>query len=178
MTRAPGSAPPPSERGGAAPGDWFRSTRRIAEWGWGVTIALALLVGVILVVGYLRNDPGRNPAPTAYREAVCAAFDKLTLATEALTEANAGAHDTNVRSQGIGATNRHLVAASELLEDLPDWAPGEPFNELIASHIVGLADGAAALRSGQIDMERITELNAAGHRQLTDGSLGFTCPEV
>ena len=57
---------------------------RFAGWGWGFTIALVLFVGAIVLVGYLRDDPGRNPAPAGYATAVCAAVEELSEGTRAL----------------------------------------------------------------------------------------------
>ncbi|MGH2446852.1 MAG: hypothetical protein ACRDGD_12565 [Candidatus Limnocylindria bacterium] len=179
MTRAPGAAPPPSEREGQD-----RDERRrggiglfgLAGWGWGLTIGLFVFVGAILLVGYIRNDPGRNPAPAAYSEAVCAAWAELGMGVEALAE-GVESDDDAVRSRASERVEASVVEATHLLDELPAWAPGEPLNELLAEQIIGLANGATSLRSGggSEELERVRELDAIGRERLADDSYGFSC---
>ena len=175
------SAPrPPSERAkepGAHPGVGLF---RLAGWGWGFTIAIAVLVGAIVLFGYLREDPGRNPAPAAYRTAVCTAFDELSAATRSLqagVDANAiGA--SNGRATFAAEVEGHVAAADEALIDLPEWEPGRSLDELIGSQIITLTNGAAALAEGEAadqDLEIALEVDAIGREQLSDGHYGFDC---
>ena len=149
---------------------------RLAGWGWGFTIALAVLVGAVVLLGYLREDPGRNPAPAAYRTAVCAAVDELSAATRALergVEVNA-----SERPNVAADVERHVAAADEALTDLPEWEPGRSLDELIGSQIITLTNGAAILAEGEAadqDLEVALEVDAIGREQLTDGRYGFDC---
>jgi hypothetical protein len=178
--RADGKAPkPPSERATEPEASPGVGVFRLAGWGWGFTIALAVLVGAIVLVGYLREDPGRNPAPAAYRTAVCAAFDELSAATRELqggVEAAEGG--VNAGAASAAAVERHVAAADEALTDLPEWEPGRSLDELIGSQIITLTNGAAVLAEGNpadIDLEVALEVDAIGREQLTDGRYGFDC---
>lgn len=164
MRREPGAAPPPSERHRQKAGR--SSVLRLAGWGVGLSLALAILVAFVLLVGYFRNDPGRNPAPEAYRDGACAAFTELSAGVAALEERD----EENVR--------RRLEAANEAVSDLPSWAPGEPFDELLASQIITLTNGADALAADEepeLEIESARTLDDAGRRQLADGAYGFDC---
>lgn len=176
MGRAPGSAPPPSERGTAEAGDDRRAIGvfRLAGWGWGVTIALFLLVAAVVVVGYLRDDPGRNPAPAAYRTAVCAAASELAVGTTALADGVEGDDPATAAAD----VERHVAAALEALSDLPEWIPGRGLDELLGTQIITLTNGAAALREGDaradedLRVARGTDAEIADH---LDGRYGFGC---
>lgn len=151
---------------------------RLAGWGWGFTIALALLVGAVVLVGYLREDPARNPAPAAYRTAVCAAFDELGAATRALQAGVAADDDATAQRAAAAEVEAHVAAADEALIDLPEWEPGRSLDELIGSQIITLTNGAAALADGEgadRDLEIALEVDAIGREQLTDGRYGFDC---
>jgi hypothetical protein len=148
---APGSAPPPSERGTVEPEHRGVGVFRLAGWGWGVTIALALLVGVVIVIGYLRDDPGRNPAPTAYRAAVCAAYAELSAGTDALERGIPVRGDRTQREAAQREISDHVTAANEALTDLPEWTPGRSLDELLGAQIITLTNGAAALDSGPVE---------------------------
>jgi hypothetical protein len=178
--RADGQPPrPPSERATEPEAPAGVGVFRLAGWGWGFTIALALLVGGVVLLGYLREDPGRNPAPAAYRTAVCSAFDELSAATRALergVEANASG-GLNVGANIAAEVERHVAAADEALTDLPEWGPGRSLDELIGSQIITLTNGAAAQAEGDAsqDLEAALEVDAIGREQLNDGRYGFDC---
>lgn len=164
MRREPGAAPPPSERRAARGGR--SNVLRLAGWGVGLTLGLAIFVTLVLLVAYLRNDPGRNPVPAGYREAACAAFTELGAGVTALERGD----EDEVRER--------LDAANAAVTDLPSWAPGEPFNELLASLIITLTNGADALAAGENAAEEIESartLDDAGRRQLAEGAYGFDC---
>jgi hypothetical protein len=168
-----GGPPPPSERGRAVPDHQGVGVFRLAGWGWGVTIAIVLFVGTIILVGWLRDDPGRNPAPEGYAPAVCAAAIELAAGTAALrvgveTESADAAADVEAR----------VAAAVDALSGLPEWIPGRALDELLGAQIITLTNGAAALADGD---DRVTDdLQTAsgidgeimGH---LDGRYGFSC---
>lgn len=149
---------------------------RYAGCGWGVTIALFVLVGIVMLIGYIRDDPGRNPAPAAYRTAVCAAFDELSRATHAL-ERGEGLEGSAGREAASAQVQRHVEAANDHLADLPVWEPGRSLDELLGSQIITLTNGAAALAEGSAadDLETALGLDAVGREQLASGRYGFTC---
>lgn len=177
--RTDGTAPrPPSERPKEPERPRGVGLFRLAGWGWGFSIALVVLIGAVVLVGYLREDPGRNPAPAAYRTAVCTAFDELSAATQALergVEASA-----SERANVAADVERHVAAADEALTDLPEWGPGRSLDELIGSQIITLTNGAAALAEGEAadqDLEIALEVDAIGREQLSDGRYGFDCSD-
>ena len=166
---------PPSERPRRSEPPRGVGVFRIAGWGWGFTIALFGLVGLVLLVGYLRDDPGRNPAPSAYRTAVCAAFTELSAGTRALER---GVADDDVTARAAAREiEDHVAAANQALQDLPVWEPGRSLDELLGSQIITLTNGAAALREGsaEADLEIAQEVDATGTEQLADGRYGFGC---
>lgn len=171
------SAPPPSERGSVEPTHRGVGVFRLAGWGWGVTIALALLVGLVIVVGYLRDDPGRNPAPAAYRSAVCAAFAELSAGTAALERGVAGREDPAHRRAAQREIEGKVAAANEALTDLPEWTPGRSLDELLGAQIINLTNGAAALDSGPVeeDLEAARFSDDQAREQIASGRYGFTC---
>ena len=152
---------------------------RLAGWGWGFTIALFLVVGGVLLVGYLRDDPGRNPAPTTYRAAVCAAFTELSAATEALERGVADRDDPEARARAATEIERRVDAANAALTDLPEWTPGRSLDELLGALIITLTNGAGALESGpaEEDLASAREQDAQGRVQLSDGRYGFSCAD-
>lgn len=175
MVRAPGSAPPPSERG-SRDDDERRGVGvfRFAGWGWGVTIALALLVAVVVLIGYLRDDPGRNPAPTAYRTAVCAAASELAAGTMALAD-GVDAADPDAAAATV---ERRVAAALEAVAELPEWIPGRALDELLGRQVITLTNGAQALRDGDARAEedlRIARGTDAEIVEQLDGRYGFGC---
>lgn len=150
---------------------------RFAGCGLGVTIALVLLVGVIVLVGYLRDDPGRNPAPAAYRTAVCAAFEELSAATDALDRGVMAGDDADARTAAAAEVEGHLSAANAVLTDLPVWEPGRSLDELLGSQIITLTNGVAALEEGSAaeDLASAREVDAIAAQTLSDGRYGFDC---
>ena len=168
---------PPSERGKAPDRPDGVGVFRLAGWGWGFTIALFLVVGSVMLIGYLRDDPGRNPAPAAYRAAVCDAFAELSAGTDALELGVAGRDDPAQREAAMADIEAHVDSAGRALAGLPDWEPGRFLNELIGSQIITLSNGAAALESGpaEEDLEVARTADAQGREALSDGRYGFTC---
>ena len=150
MTNEPNADPyaprPPSERAKEPETPRGVGVFRLAGWGWGFTIALALLVGAVVLIGYLREDPGRNPAPAAYATAVCAAFDELSAGTRALESGVAADGDPAERATAAAEVERHVAAADEALTDLPEWEPGHSLDEVIGSQIITLTNGAPPWR--------------------------------
>lgn len=178
MSRSTGAAPPPSERRDRKPErpDGV-GLFRLAGWGLGVTIALALLIGLVVLVGYLRDDPGRNPAPAAYRVAVCAAADELAAATEALARGVARRDDPDARAASAAEVESRVAAANDAITGLPEWNPGRSMNELLGSQIIVLSNGAGALESGpaEEDLAAAEAQQAEIDRRLSDTRYGFTC---
>lgn len=169
----PGAAPPPSERHAAARGHRGVGVFRIAGWGWAVTIALALLVGIVIVVGYLRDDPGRNPAPAGYAPAVCAAASELAAGTAALESG------VERRAPDVARVVEERVdGAVDALTDLPEWIPGRALDELLGAQIITLTNGAAALAADDDrvadDARAAAEIDREIAAQL-DGRYGFDC---
>jgi hypothetical protein len=174
---AAGSAPPPSERGTIEPPHRGIGLFRLAGWGWGLTIALALLVGLVMVVGYLRDDPGRNPAPAAYRSAVCAAYAELSAGVAAFDRAIPVRDDRTQREAAQREIDGHVAAANDALTALPVWTPGRSLDELLGSQIITLTNGAAALDEGpaEEDLEAAEVINQQAGEQLSSRRYGFTC---
>ena len=168
---------PPSEREKRADDREGIGVFRFAGCGLGVTIALVLLVGLIVLVGYLRDDPGRNPAPAAYRTAVCAAFEQLSAGTRALERGAAAADDGEARATAATEIEQHLAAANEALTDLPVWEPGRSLDELLGSQIITLTNGAATLEDGPAEEELASaqEVDAFARDELSGGRYGFDC---
>jgi hypothetical protein len=168
---------PPSERGHEPERPPGVGLFRIAGWGWGVSIALALLVAVVIVIGSVRDDPGRNPAPAAYRSAVCAAFDELSAGADALDRGVAGREDPAQREVAETEIRERISAAVDALDGLPEWVPGRSLDELLGAQIITLTNGAGALESGpaEEDLETARNVDAQMREQLTDGRYGFTC---
>jgi hypothetical protein len=168
---------PPSERGQRPDRPDGVGLFRLAGWGWGLTIALVLVVGSVMLVGYLRDDPGRNPAPAAYRIAVCEAFAELSAGTDALERGVALREDPGQRDAARDEVEQRVVAAGAALTDLPEWTPGRSLDELLGAQIITLTNGAEALESGpaEADLEVARTVDAQGREQLADGRYGFTC---
>lgn len=174
---SPGRALPPSERGTVEPEHRGVGVFRLAGWGWGVTIALVVLVGAVVVIGYLRDDPGRNPAPAAYREAVCAAAVELMAGTAALEEGVEVRGDRVARRAAQREIDGRVAAANDALSGLPEWIPGRTLDELLGAQIITLTNGAGALESGPVeqDLEAAQVVDAQLREQLDAGRYGFTC---
>ena len=168
---------PPSEQGPEQEPRRGVGLFRLAEWGWGITIALVLFIGAIALVGYLRDDPGRNPAPAGYATAVCDAVAELSEGTRAL-ERGVGADDR--RAARIAAAievDGHVRAANVALSGLPLWEPGRALDEVIGSQLIALTNGAATLREGLAaeDLEIALQIDASLRAQLSDARYGFDC---
>jgi hypothetical protein len=175
--RAPGSAPPPSERGTIEPDHRGVGVFRLAGWGWGFTIALALLVTTVIAVGYLRDDPGRNPAPAAYVTAVCTAADELHAGVDALALGVDARDEPAARDAAALEVESRVAAAGDALADLPEWTPGRSLNNLLAAQIITLTNGASALEDGPVeaDLETARGTDADIAEQLDSGGYGFDC---
>lgn len=130
-----------------------------------------------MLVGYLRDDPGRNPAPAAYRTAVCAAFAELSAGTDALERGVAGRRIAAQRDAARAEIEEHVAAAGAALDNLPEWTPGRTLDELLGAQIITLSNGAGALESGpaEEDLEVARTVDVQGREQLSDGRYGFTC---
>ena len=168
---------PPSERGTAPDRPDGVGLFRLAGWGWGFTIALIVVVGSVMLIGYLRDDPDRNPAPAAYQVAVCDAFAELHAGTDALERGVADRDDPALRDAAMAEIRERVDAAGAALADLPDWPPGRFLNEMLGSQIITLSNGAAALESGpaEEDLEVARTVDKEGSESLADGRYGFTC---
>jgi hypothetical protein len=168
---------PPSERGEEPVPPGGVGLFRLAGWGWGVTIALFLVVGAVMLIGYLRDDPGRNPAPAAYRAAVCEAFAELSAGTDALERGVEERDDPVRRDAARDEVEQRVAAAGAALGDLPEWTPGGSLDELLGAQIITLTNGASALESGpaENDLEIARTVDAQGREQLVDARYGFTC---
>ncbi|MGQ0608023.1 MAG: hypothetical protein ACT4OQ_06145 [Chloroflexota bacterium] len=171
---------PPSERDEQPDDREGIGVFRFAGCGLGVTIALVLLVGVVVLVGYLRDDPDRNPAPAAYRAAICAAFAELDAGTRALELGVETVADAGARAAAVAEVEDHLAAANDALTDLPVWEPGRSLDELIGSLIITLTNGADALAeesaaSAAEDLQSAREVGAIARRELSEGRYGFDC---
>ena len=126
---------PPSERGPEPESRRGVGLFRLAGWGWGITIALVLFIGAIVLVGYLRDDPGRNPAPAGYATAVCAAVEELSEGTRAL-ESGVEADDAPAtRISAAIQVEGHVHVANVALTGLPRWEPGRALDEVIGSQL-------------------------------------------
>ena len=177
MSRRAGAAPPPSERAEKPERPEAVGLFRLTGWGWGVTIGLFLVVGLVVPVGYLRDDPGRNPAPAAYRIAVCAALDELAAATQALERGVADREDPEARAASAAEIERGVDAANAALAGLPEWTPGRSLDELLGAQIITLTNGVGAFESGPVeeDLASAQGQDAEMRRQLSDARYGFTC---
>ncbi|MGI8830384.1 MAG: hypothetical protein ACR2I5_11525 [Candidatus Limnocylindria bacterium] len=167
---------PPSEREQEPEPPRGVGVFRYAGCGLGFSIALAVLVGVVLLLGYLRDDPGRNPAPDAYRDAVCSAFASLGQGTEAL-QRGAGSEASAERRAASVDVDDAVEAANATLTDLPEWEPGRSLDELLGSQIITLTNAAEALRSGDAseDLVIALEVDELARQQLESGRYGFVC---
>lgn len=168
---------PPSERGRAEQDHRGVGVFRVASWGWILTIGLALLVATVVLIGWLRGDPSRNPAPAAYRSAVCAAAVELAAGTDALERGVEGRSDPATRAEAADEVEARVAAANDALTGLPEWAPGRTLDELLGSQIITLTNGATSLDAGPAaeDLEIARAVDADMRAQLADGRHGFSC---
>ena len=168
---------PPSERGTKPERRDGVGVFRLAGWGWGFTIALFLIVGALMLIGYLRDDPGRNPAPAGYRDAVCAASAELSGGTEALAAGVANREVVAERNAARAEIEEHVANAVAALAGLPEWTPGRSLDEQLGAQIITLSNGAVALESGpaEEDLEAARTVDAQLRDQVSNGSYGFDC---
>ena len=136
-----------------------------------------MLVGAVIVIGYLRDDPGRNPAPPDYRAAVCAAYAELSAGTDALERGVAVRDDPAARQRARDEIDAFVAEANQALTDLPEWTPGRSLDELLGAQIITLSNGSAALESGpaEDDLESARMTDGQAREQLSSGRYGFTC---
>ncbi len=169
---------PPSERGREPEERRGIGVFRFAGCGWRVTIFVAALVGVIVLIGYLRGDPERNPAPAGYADAVCAAFGELSAGTDALERGVEGPAHRGARETAAHDVEQHIAAANRAITDLPRWDPGAPLEELLGSQIITLTNAAADLPDGGAgaDLDIARDVDATATEHLASGRYGFDCP--
>ena len=109
--------------------------------------------------------------------AVCAAAQETAAGTAALAAGIDVRGDAVARREARLAVLARVDAANEALADLPDWSPGRPLNELLASRIISLTNGAEALDGGPAEED--LEASRGGQddleEQLASGRYGFTC---
>lgn len=127
-----------------------------------VTLLLLAAVGLVILFGWLRDDPGRNPPPAGYPLAACGAFRELTAATDALA------------ADDPATVNAAITRADQSLAKLPSWEPGRGFEDLLASLLGTLLDATTAAPS-DARLETAQELVASGHAALVQRRYGFDC---
>jgi len=126
------------------------------------TLLLLAVVGIVLLVGWLRTDPGRNPPPPGYAEAACAAFGHLATGTDALAD------------DDLATVTTEIGRADDSLTTLPAWEPGHGFEDLLASLLATLLD---ATTPGPSDarLETAQDLVAVGSADIAQRRYGFDC---
>lgn len=116
----------------------------------------------MLLVGWLRNDPGRNPPPLGYPDAACAAFSDLAAGTDALA------------GEDLATVNAEISRADQALARLPAWEPGHGFEDLLATLLATLLDASTAAPS-DARLKTAQSLVAAGSADLVQRRYGFDC---
>lgn len=139
-------------------------------------------MGVAVLVSWLLSDPGRNPPPSGYAETACAAFERLEAATGRLGAAVGAAErdDGDAALAATDAAEREALEGSRISSELPEWGPGEPLTEVMASLIVANLNGVTAIRSGTPELARnelevAEELVGNGRSALHERRFGFSC---
>ena len=127
-----------------------------------MTLLLLAAVALVILFGWLRDDPGRNPPPTGYPPAACEAFRELTAATDALA------------ADDLLTVNAAITRADRSLAKLPSWEPGRGFEDLLASLLATLLDATTAGPS-DTRLQTAQELVASGHAALAERRYGFDC---
>ena len=93
---------------------------RLAGWGWGVSIALALFVGAVIVIGYLRETragtPRRPPTERGVRR-----LRRAQRRDGCARARGRGRDDPDEREAAAAEVEARVAAADEALADLPDW---------------------------------------------------------
>jgi hypothetical protein len=115
----------------------------------------------VLLVGWLRNDPGRNPPPAGYPEAACAAFAHLAAGTDALADGD------------LATVSTEISMADGSLASLPAWEPGHGFEDLLGSLLATLLQATTAPTDGSLETAR--NLVVDGHAALAERRYGFDC---
>jgi hypothetical protein len=145
-----------------------------------VTLLLTAIVIGVVVYGFIRADPARNPAPAAYVDGACTALDRLAAAIGALGEGvEEGVADDTATELANGA-EADAIAADDALGMLPEWPPGEPLDELLAGMLLDSLNAIAAIREGEMatardDQESAANALAAAEASLANGRYGFAC---
>ena len=120
------------------------------------------MVGIVLLVGLVRNDPGRNPPPPGYAEAACAAYSHLAAGTDALADGD------------LPTVAAEIGRADDSLTTLPAWEPGHGFEDLLASLLATLLDATTAGPS-DARLETAQNLVAVGSADIAQRRYGFDC---
>jgi hypothetical protein len=115
----------------------------------------------VLLVGWLRNDPGRNPPPAGYPPAACTAFGHLASATDALAAGD------------LPTVSAEISRADESLASLPAWEPGRGLEDLFASLLATLLQATTA--PNDTSLETAQNLVADGRAALAERRYGFDC---
>ena len=145
-----------------------------------MTLLLTAIVIGVVAYGFIRADPARNPAPTAYVDAACTALDRLAATIDALGEAvEEGVSDVAAEELADQA-EAEALAADESLGTLPEWPPGEPLDELLAGMLLDSLNAIVAIRDGELetardDHESAANALAAAEASLANGRYGFDC---
>ncbi len=127
-----------------------------------MTLLLLAGVGLVILFGWLRDDPGRDPPPAGYPPAACGAFRELTAATDALA------------ADDLATVKAAIARADDSLAELPSWEPGRGFEDLLASLLATLLDATTAAPS-DARLETAQELVSSGHVALVERRYGFDC---
>jgi hypothetical protein len=134
---------------------------RLFGFGWAATLLLLAAVGLVLLVGWLGNDPGRNPPPPGYPQAACATFHHLATATEALA------------ADDLATVGAEIALADRSLASLPTWEPGHGIEDLLASLLGTLLQASTA--PSDTRLETAQSLVIDGRAAFAERRYGFDC---